>query len=254
MVSEMLIGNSIQDKYIDREEAINEKILVVEDCEDILMLLRNMLKSKGYRVVAAENGDEALRMVRDEEPHLVLLDLSLPKIDGYSVCKMLKESENTRYIPIIIVTCKSSIQEKIMGLELGADDYIVKPFCREEVLARVKSLLKVRNLHYRLIQAEKLATLAQVAVSVNHEINNPLCAISANAEIIKMMLAKGIDIDRMNAKIEAILGEVDRIKGVIEKLSKATKVVSMEYIAGIQMLDIDQSIERIGDADSEYEG
>ena len=138
MVSEMVIGNPIQDKYIDREEAINEKILVVEDCEDILMLLRSMLKSKGYRVVAAENGDEALRMVKDEEPHLVLLDLSLPKIDGYSVCRMLKESENTRYIPIIIVTCKSSIQEKVMGLELGADDYIVKPFCREEVSGQGK--------------------------------------------------------------------------------------------------------------------
>jgi len=247
----MVIGNHIQDIYIDREQAKNEKILVVEDNEDILRLLRSMLKSKGYRVVAAENGDEALRMVNDEEPHLILLDLSLPKIDGYSVCRMLKESENTRHIPIIIVTCKSSIQEKIMGLELGADDYIVKPFCREEVLARVKSLLKMRNLHYRLIQAEKLATLAQVAVSVNHEINNPLCAISANAEIIKMMLAKGIDIDRMNAKVESILGEVDRIKGVIEKLSKATKVVSMEYIAGIQMLDIDQSIERIGYEDTD---
>ena len=115
-------------------------------------------------------------------------------------------------------------------------------------------MLKLRNLHYRLIQAEKLATLAQVAVSVNHEINNPLCAISANAEIIKMMVAKGIDIDRMNAKVDAILGEVDRIKGVIEKLSKATKVVSMEYIAGIQMLDIDQSIERIRDEDTEYKG
>jgi response regulator RpfG family c-di-GMP phosphodiesterase len=164
---------------------------------------------------------------------------------------MLKESENTRYIPVIIVTCKSSIQEKVMGLELGADDYIVKPFCREEVLARVKSLLKLRSLHYRLIQAEKLATLAQVAVSVNHEINNPLCAISANAEIIKMMLIRGIDVDRMNAKVEAILSEVDRIKRVIEKLSRAQKVVSMEYMAGIQMLDIDHSIEGIEDDDTE---
>lgn len=248
----MVIGNHIQDVYIDREQAKNEKILVVEDNEDILELLRCMLKAKGYRVVAAESGDEALRMVKEEEPHLVLLDLSLPKVNGYDVCRMLKESEKTRYIPIIIVTCKSSPQEKIMGLELGADDYIVKPFCREEVLARVKSLLKLRSLHYRLIQAEKLATLAQVAVSVNHEINNPLCAISANAEIIKMMLAKGIEPARMNGKVDSILNEVDRIKRVIEKLSRATKVVSMEYIAGIQMLDIDQSIERIGDEDKEY--
>ncbi|MCL6582342.1 MAG: response regulator [bacterium] len=232
---------------MDQDQAKNEKILVVEDNEDILNLLLRMLKDKGYRVVAAESGDEALRMVEEEKPHLVLLDLTLPKVNGYDVCRMLKASENTRYIPVIIVTCKSSTEEKIMGLELGADDYIVKPFCREEVLARIKSLLKLRNLHYRLIQTEKLATLAQVAVSVNHEINNPLCAISANAEVIKMMLTKQIDPAKMNAKLDAILGEVDRIKGVIDKLSRATKVVSMEYISGIQMLDINQSSEPIKD-------
>jgi len=243
----MAIGNYIKDGYIDQDQAKDEKILVVEDNEDILNLLLRMLKDKGYRVVAAESGDEALRMVEEEKPHLVLLDLTLPKVNGYDVCRMLKASENTRYIPVIIVTCKSSTEEKIMGLELGADDYIVKPFCREEVLARIKSLLKLRNLHYRLIQTEKLATLAQVAVSVNHEINNPLCAISANAEVIKMMLTKQIDPAKMNAKLDAILGEVDRIKGVIDKLSRATKVVSMEYISGIQMLDINQSSEPIKD-------
>ena len=86
-----------------------------------------------------------------------------------------------------------------------------------------------------------VTTLASIA----HEVNNPLCAISANAEIIKIMLNKGADPERINTKIEVILNEVDRIKRVIEKLSKATKVVSMEYISGIQMLDIDQSIEEI---------
>lgn len=240
-----MINNYSDDLYTDREQVEAEKILIVEDNEDIRMLLQRMLKSKGYQVILAENGDIALRMVREEDPQLVLLDLSLPKIDGYSVCKMLKGSENTENIPIIIITSHSSLKEKIMGLELGADDYIVKPFQKEEVLVRVKSLLKLHSLHKHLVQAEKLATLAQVAVSVNHEVNNPLCAISANAEIIKIMLNKGVDPDRINTKIEVILNEVDRIKRVIEKLSRATKVVSMEYISGIQMLDIDQSIEQI---------
>jgi len=240
-----VINNYSDDLYTDRKQGEAEKILIVEDNEDIRMLLQRMLKSKGYQVILAENGDIALRMAREEDPQLVLLDLSLPKIDGYSVCKMLKGPENTKYIPIIIITSRSSLKEKIMGLELGADDYIVKPFQKEEVLVRVKSLLKLHSLHKRLVQAEKLATLAQVAVSVNHEVNNPLCAISANAEIIKIMLNKGVDPDRINTKIEVILNEVDRIKRVIEKLSRATKVVSMEYISGIQMLDIDQSIEQI---------
>ncbi len=235
----------MQDILIDQKKAKKEKILIVEDNEDILMLLKSMLKSKGYRIVTADNGEDALRLAKEEEPQLVLLDLTLPKIDGYSVCRMLKDSESTKYIPVIIITCRSSLEEKILGLEVGADDYIVKPFQKEEVLARVKSLLKLHNLHGRLIQAEKLATLAQVAVSVNHEVNNPLCAISANAEIIKIMLNKGVDSERIHAKIDIILNEVDRIKRVIEKLSKATKVVSMEYISGIQMLDIDQSIEKL---------
>jgi len=241
----IVINNYSNDLYTDREQVEAEKILIVEDNLDMRMLLQDMLKSKGHRIILAENGEIALRMAREEDPQLVLLDLSLPKIDGYSVCKMLKGSENTKYIPIIMITSHSSLKEKIIGLELGADDYIVKPFQKEEVLVRVRSLLKLYSLQKRLIQAEKLATLAQVAVSVNHEVNNPLCAISANAEIIKIMLNKGVDHDRINTKIEVILNEVDRIKLVIEKLSRATKVVSMEYISGIQMLDIDQSIEQI---------
>ncbi|MGA1875462.1 MAG: response regulator [bacterium] len=229
-----------------------EKILVVEDNVDILLLLQRMLKGKGYQVITADNENDAMRMIKEEDPHLVLLDLNLPKDgcgygdgNGYNICRMIKETEETKYIPVIIITCRSSLQEKIMGLEFGADDYIVKPFAKEEVLARVKSLLKLRSLHSQLIQAEKLATLVQVAVRVNHEVNNPLCAISANAEIIKIMLNKGVELERIQAKADIILHEVDRIKQVIEKLSKATRVVSMEYISGIPMLDIDQSIEQI---------
>lgn len=239
------MDNYRNDFSINQEQVVKEKILIVEDNQDMRVPLQKMLEWAGYRVISAEDGDTALQMAKEEDPHLVLLDLGLPKIDGCSVCKMLKESENTKYIPIVILTSRSSLQDKIKGLELGADDYIVKPYEKKEVLARVKSLLKLRTLHDRLVQAEKLATLVQVAVSVNHEVNNPLCAISANAEIIKIMLNKGVDPERINIKIEVILNEVDRIKRVIEKLSRATKVVSMEYISGIQMLDIDQSIQEI---------
>lgn len=240
-----MISRKIPETYLNHDQIQNEKVLIVEDNEDILILLRNMLKDKGYQVLTAEDGAKALQIAREADPRLILLDLTIPKIDGYKVCKMLKESEDTKYIPIIIITCKSSTEEQIMGLEVGADDYIIKPFHKEIVLARVKSLLKFRRLHDRLVQAEKLSTLVQVAVSVNHEVNNPLCAISANAEIIKLMLHKGVELERIHTKIDIILNEVDRIKGVIEKLSKATKIVSMEYISGIQMLDIDQSIGEI---------
>lgn len=224
------------------EEIIkNQRILVVDDNKDIVHLFKKILSTHGYKVTSAENGHEALKMAFENPPDLILLDLALPKMDGYTVCKKLKESNETSMIPVIMVTCRDTMKDKIQGLQLGADDYITKPIYYIELLTRVESLLKLRELQKQLIEARKLETLAQIAVSVNHEINNPLCSISANAEMLKTII-NNTD-DTVLHKIDIILKEVDRIKQVISKLSNATRVISMEYISGVKMLDLNKSMQ-----------
>ncbi|MGA1864660.1 MAG: response regulator [bacterium] len=219
----------------------NKKILVVDDNKDILHLFKKILSTYGYNVISAENGQEALKMAFEDSPDLILLDLALPKMDGFTVCKKLKESDETSMIPLIMVTCRDTMKDRIQGLKLGADDYITKPIYYVELLTRVESLLKLRELQKQLIEARKLETLAQIAVSVNHEINNPLCSISANAEMLKTHIDNSDD--SVLRKIDIILKEVDRIKQVISKLSNATRVISMEYISGVRMLDLNKSIQ-----------
>lgn len=120
-----------------------EKILLVEDEEDIRELVKYNLEREGYNDVrAVETGEQALGMLKEFVPDLVLLDLMLPGIDGLSVCRKLKNSEKTEHVPIIMLTAKSEEADIVVGLEMGADDYISKPFSNKVLLARVKSVLR----------------------------------------------------------------------------------------------------------------
>jgi two-component system, OmpR family, alkaline phosphatase synthesis response regulator PhoP len=118
------------------------KILAVDDEEHIQELIKFNLESSGYNVLCCGTGTEALKLVRSEKPDLVLLDVMLPGIDGYDVCKEIRKDNSISNIPIIMITAKSEELDKILGLELGADDYMTKPFSIRELLARVKAVLR----------------------------------------------------------------------------------------------------------------
>ena len=120
----------------------NEKILVVDDEEHIAELISYNLTSNGYKVVIANNGIDAVKLAIEEKPSLILLDLMIPGKDGYDVCKDVRSNSEIRNTPIIMLTAKSEEVDKILGLELGADDYITKPFSVRELLARVKAVLR----------------------------------------------------------------------------------------------------------------
>jgi two-component system phosphate regulon response regulator PhoB len=122
-----------------------DRILVVEDDEDILQLLKYNLAKDGYRVTGVTSGEEALKAAKLSVPDLVLLDLMLPGIDGLEVCRALKRDDRTGDIPIIMLTAKGEEADIVTGLELGADDYITKPFSPRVVLARVRTVLRRRH-------------------------------------------------------------------------------------------------------------
>jgi len=116
-----------------------EKILVVDDDNNICELLRLYLEKDGYGVAIAHDGAEAVRTFQDQKPDLVLLDIMLPKLDGWQVCREIRKGSDK---PIIMLTAKGETFDKVLGLELGADDYVTKPFDAKEVLARVKAVLR----------------------------------------------------------------------------------------------------------------
>ena len=115
-----------------------ETILVIEDEKNILELVQYNLEQQGFRVLKATKGDDGLAIARKQKPSLILLDLMLPEIDGLQICNILKKNEETYSIPVIILTAKSEETDKVVGLELGADDYMVKPFSPRELILRVK--------------------------------------------------------------------------------------------------------------------
>ena len=119
-----------------------EKILIVDDEEDIATALSIRLKAMSYDVILAFDGMAALAKAREEKPDLILLDIMLPKLDGYKVCRMLKFDEKFRHIPIIMVTAKVGESNLKMGEEVGADAYIIKPFNPGELIDKIKELLK----------------------------------------------------------------------------------------------------------------
>ncbi len=118
------------------------KILIVDDEKSIVAAVKYNLDKEGFRTVVAYDGARALEMARRELPDLVLLDWMLPEMDGLEVCRTLRRDEKTRHIPIILLTVKSQELDKVVGLEMGADDYVTKPFSFRELIARIKAILR----------------------------------------------------------------------------------------------------------------
>lgn len=121
---------------------MSEKILIVDDEEDILTLLEYNLEKAGFEVISANDGPEAIELTKKKSPSLVILDIMLPSMEGTEVCKVIKRDNATSHIPIIMLTAKGEEVDRIVGLELGADDYITKPFSPRELILRVKAILK----------------------------------------------------------------------------------------------------------------
>lgn len=134
-----------EDEVAQRIEGFSDKrskILLVDDEIDTLLPLKRSLEVEDYIVIGAGNGPEALIKAKTEIPDIILLDLMMPEMDGYEVCEKLKKDPITKNIPVIILTAKDAVRDKVKGLDIGADDYVTKPFNLNELKARVKSVLR----------------------------------------------------------------------------------------------------------------
>jgi len=175
-----------------------QTVLIVDDEEKNIKLMKAMLTAGNYQLHGVLSGEEALRKVADIGPDLILLDVMMPGVDGFEVCRRLKETEETRMVPIVMITALREKEHRIKAMNSGADDFLSKPVDQTELMVRVKSLLRIKSYHddlgrsYREIveKNEKLEELERVKEGLTHmiihDLRNPLAAISGNLELVLM--------------------------------------------------------------------
>jgi two-component system, OmpR family, alkaline phosphatase synthesis response regulator PhoP len=147
---------------------MTKKILIVDDEKDIVEMLKYNIEKEGYTVLTALNGNRALEQARENKPDLILLDVMMPEMDGWEVCKQLMRDEKTERIPVIFLTAKGSEVDEVVGLELGADDYIIKPISIRKLIARIKTAF--RRKEAMTLSTEKLPDVLRIE---DMEINIP---------------------------------------------------------------------------------
>lgn len=162
-----------------------KRILVIDDLPENVFMLQDRLEHEGFDVLTAYDGKTGIEKSISEHPDLILLDVMMPDITGIEVCKTLVTDQRTSDIPIILVTAKSGAEDTREGLEAGAFDYIKKPFNRIELLARVKSALKLSEANKLLLEVEKRNTFIATVVTANHKIKQPLTLLSLSSAAIK---------------------------------------------------------------------
>lgn len=142
---------------------IQNKILIADDNEDITDILSAYIEKEGYEPVVAKDGEEALDLFQKHLPALVLLDIMMPKIDGYEVCRTIRKQSD---VPIILVTARGEDFERVMGLDIGADDYVVKPFSPGEVMARVRAVLRRMPSKKSVVNNDKILEISDLVVNM----------------------------------------------------------------------------------------
>jgi DNA-binding response OmpR family regulator len=215
------------------------RILIVEDDRDLTSAEQTILEGEGYEVLHAPDGMSALEILAREAVDLVLLDVNMPRMDGHELVRRLRQNPETARLNVLMVTAMGSVEETIKGLEAGADDYLSKPFEVPELLARVRAQLRLRALQERLVAMEKKATIAQMVITLSHEINNPLTSVLWHAQLMQEWLEEAPAVgENVWNSLRALVQEANRIQKVIDRLQSLEEPAVKEYVSGVEMIDL----------------
>lgn len=196
------------------------KILVVDDRPDNVYYLQSRLQIENFQVITAFSGKEGIEKAKSLKPDLILLDIMMPEMDGYEVCKILTNDEGTKDIPIILVTAKVDSKDVEQGLKVGAFDYIKKPFDKIELIARINSALRYSEMKKKSIQQEKYQIFEATVFTANHEIKQPLTIMSLALNSIKRELQKeNFDKNILLEKLNYLEDGIKKITLILNKLN-----------------------------------
>lgn len=217
-----------------------KRILVIDDYPDNVFLLQDRLEQEGFEVIKAYDGAMGIQKAIDEKPDLILLDVMMPDVSGYDVCKTLSANDTTRQIPIILLTALSEADNLRQGLLAGAFDYIKKPFNKIELIARINSALRFSETNKFLLEIEKIKTFAATVVTANHEIKQPLTLINLSTAAIRREMSKdNFSKDVILKRVEFIENAARDIITVLERMGSIKKPVITPYVNDLNIVDLD---------------
>lgn len=239
------------------DPAVSARILIVEDDLVQATRIRDLLETRGYSSTWKQTLSEASGAIRAEPPDLLLLDRMLPDGDGITLCREMKADPALLAIPVILLTVRNQVADRVEGLLMGADDYISKPFHAEELLARVHGCLRTLSLQRelrvkaeeleeknqallaaqaRLVRSERLAAIGEIGLAIRHEINNPLGTILGFTDLL-LSQAGNLSQD-VQRKLEAVRRASLRIRDVVRRLEGLQVDRTVEYVPGVPMTDL----------------
>ena len=219
-------------------DQIKDKILFVEDEADTRFILERLLTKNEYEVKTAENGLIALEVLDKYKPKVIIADWTMPQMDGLKLCNILKGKEEYKLIYFIVLTARASLKDRVTGLDVGADDFLVKPVENQELLARIRSGIRIHNLQNELKNIEHNKALIEMACTIGHNINNPLSSL--------IMSVKNLQ-DELNEKLKdsgkedfyVIEESIERIKKFVEALKNLQNPEFEGYALENKMLKLD---------------
>ncbi|MBK7632341.1 MAG: response regulator [Ignavibacteriales bacterium] len=215
-----------------------DKILVVEDERDTRFILEKLLTKNNFEVITANNGQEALKLLETFTPKVILADWTMPIMDGLELCNQIKQNEKLKIIYYIILTARTSLRDRVTGLDVGADDFLMKPIENQELVARIRSGIRIFNLQRELKNIEHSKAVIELACTIGHKINNPLSSLKiAMNNLIESSAIKSSD--QTEEDFEIMKQAIERIQTFVQQLTHLENPQIINYSDDSNMLKLD---------------
>ncbi|MGA7723500.1 MAG: response regulator [Ignavibacteriaceae bacterium] len=214
------------------------KVLIVEDEKDTLFILNKLLTKNDYEVFTSTNGQEALDVLNKDIPDVIIADWTMPIMDGLELCNIVKKNEKFKLVYFIILTARASLKDRVTGLDVGADDFLVKPVQNQELLARIRSGIRIHNLQNELKNIEHDKAIVEMACTIGHKINNPLSSLVMTVKNIEDDL-KDVGNQSFKEDFQVINQSIERIKVLANDLAHLKNPEIIDYSNDSKMIKLD---------------
>ncbi|MBX2975311.1 MAG: response regulator [Ignavibacteriaceae bacterium] len=214
-----------------------DKILIVEDEKDTRFILEKLLTKNSYEVASVLNGEEAIEKLKTFKPKVIIADWTMPILDGLQLCKILKDDDATKMIYYIILTARTSLKDRVTGLDIGADDFLIKPIENQELLARIRSGIRIYNLQTEIRSIEHSKAILEMSCTIGHQINNPLSSLLMTISSIQDEIREK-KIDHLEDDFKIVSQSIQRIKSLVDDLIHLQNPTTIDYTSESKMIKL----------------